>query len=78
MLLSVTDSDAEGNADAAEGDDEYDEDVEKQDDQVAEAVERMRHVPLDRQHVPALTDVTFPERTQSAELLVVLFYLTCM
>ena len=52
-------------------------DVEKQDDQVAEAVNRLRHVEMDRSHIPALTDVTFTPYTTTDQLHIVMFYLTC-
>ena len=52
--------------------------METQDDQVAEAVARIKDEPIDKQYILQLTDVTFPKETQSAQLLVVLFYLTCV
>lgn len=53
-----------------------DSDVEKQDDIVAEAVAKLKKIPIDTSHIPALTDKTFPVETKSRELLMVLFYLT--
>ena len=51
--------------------------AEVQDDPVAEAVHRLRRTPPDRQHLPRLTDKTFPSLTTSSDFLMVLFYLTC-
>ena len=49
--------------------------VEEQDDQVAAAVYALRNTPLDRTHIPVLTDKTFPTETENMELLMVSFYL---
>ena len=51
--------------------------VEKQDDAVAQAVYQLRQTPIVRDHLPALTDKTFPQETGSRDVLMVLFYLTC-
>ena len=51
--------------------------IEEQDDQIAEAVYRMRKEPIDRQHVPALTDKTFPTTIKEKDLVFVLYYLIC-
>lgn len=50
--------------------------VEKQDDAVAEAVFQLRSTPINRDHLPALTDKTFPQETGSRDFLMVVFYLT--
>ena len=51
--------------------------MEKQDDAVAQAVYQLRQTPIVRDHLPALTDKTFPQETGSRDVLMVLFYLTC-
>ncbi len=50
--------------------------VEEEDDQIAEAVNRMKKIPMDRTHIPALTDKTFETKTKNSDILVVLYYLT--
>lgn len=50
--------------------------IEIQDDRVAQAVFDMRGLPLDRTHLPALTDKTFFPETNDRPILMVLFYLS--
>lgn len=51
--------------------------VEIQDDPVAEAVFRLRHTPPDRSHLTQLKRETFAAKTSEADLLMVLFHVSC-